>query len=97
MTDDDTRPVNLKEFKARRYSAAYNKAYDQFCETARQGLLALWAKCAAEPAPHAAELLGIFDRLLNDLVKLAQEHGADNKTIRELLNAARPDLKRQGR
>ena len=94
MSDDENKPVDLKQFKRRRAMAAHNEAYKQLTETIWRELFALWARYADE-APKlpdtpdglrlSADADAVFSELLQDLISLAQAHGADNEDIIECL------------
>jgi hypothetical protein len=97
MSDDEKKPVDLKQFEQRRQRramAAYDEALEQFTEATWRGLCALWERYADE-APKVPKvdglvwLLGdpdaVFNELLLKLISLAQARGVDNKVIIECL------------
>jgi hypothetical protein len=93
-SDDENKPIDLKQFKRRRAMASHNVARKKLTETTWRELCALWARYAGE-APKLpdtpsglrlyADADAIFSVLLEDLISVAQAHGVNNEDIIEIL------------
>jgi hypothetical protein len=92
-SDDNNKPISLKDFARQRATKVHDDAYARFREAMWQDLCALWIRYAegTETLPAAGKLQrsaepeAVFGNLLGHLISLAQASGVDNEEVMDCL------------